>query len=166
MKRMFAAAIAAVSIGGTMLVAIPAPSFAAGGVTLTIKPKAVRNGQSFAITAECVANAKSYPEVYSDALKYVATDKTPGEPLKVQMYVKYGTRSGEYTVTAVCVRPNGNLGIHTSQDIYIHYAPAPVPVPGGNNNPVKPIPGFKPNVVVETGFGGMARFVANHHPAG
>jgi hypothetical protein len=162
MKRSIAAALAAVSVGGTILAALPAPSFAAGGVTLTITPMSARNGQSFAITAECVANTRSYPEVYSTALKYVATDKTPGQPLKVQMYVKYGTIPGKYTVTAVCVRKNGNLGIHTSQTITIHYAPAPPTPP----KPPQPIPGFNANVVVETGFGGMARFVANHHPVG
>jgi hypothetical protein len=156
------AAVAAVAAGGTMLTAMPTPSFAAGGVTLAIKPMSARNGQSFAITAACVANARAYPEVYSNALKYVATDEAPGEPLKVQMYVKYGTIPGKYTVTAVCVRKNGNMGIHTSQMITIHYAPTPPTPP----KPPRPIPGFKPDVVVMTGFGGMATYVAEHHPVG
>jgi hypothetical protein len=157
MKRSIAAALAALSLGGTMLAALPTPSFAASGVTLSIKPLAAHNGQSFAISAAC-ANSSSYPVVYSNALRYIATDKKAGMPLNVQMYVRYGTRPGAYVVVAGCVQ-NGHLNAHTWQYIWIHYAP------GWWGKPA-PIPGFKPDLVVETGFGGMAKYVAEHHPVG
>jgi hypothetical protein len=157
MKRTLAAALAAASIGGTMIAAIPASAFAASGVTLSVKPRAAHNGQSFAITAAC-ADSSSYPVVYSNALRYIATDKNAGKPLNVQMYVRYGTRPGAYVVAAGCVEKNGSLSAHTWQYIWIHYAP-------GCGKP-SPIPGFTPDVVVETGFGGMAKYVAEHHPAG
>jgi hypothetical protein len=155
MKRTLAAALAAASIGGTMLAAMPVSSFAASGVTLSVKPLAAHNGQSFAISTAC-ADSSSYPVIYSNALRYIATDKMPGKPLNVQMYVRYGTRPGAYVVVAGCVQKNGKLGAHTWQYIWIK--------PGWAKP--APIPGFKPDLVVETGFGGMAKSVAEHHPVG
>jgi hypothetical protein len=163
MKRTFAAALAAASVGSTMLVA--APAFAAiRPVTLTVKPRVIHNGEATAITGKCL-NPLAHVRITSPALGINERGRV-GKELKVQFDAGWGLEPGKYWIRAQCYTlflP----GLFTAKKLTVEHA---VPVtPINPAKPVKPhpvIPGFTPDVTVETGFGGMARFVANHHPVG
>jgi hypothetical protein len=157
MKRTFAAALAAASVGGTMLVATPA--FASLNPTLTVEPSQTQNGSSVAITAMC-RNLNSYVVVSSTALDF-SEKGGKGEELKVRLDLGEDVKAGTYTITGECIRPTGLPGGTNTATLTIKHVTPPDPAPKP-----KPIPGFKPDVIVMTGFGGMARFVANHHPVG
>jgi hypothetical protein len=157
MKRTIAAALAAASVGGTFLIA--APAFASLNPTLTVKPSQTHNGTAVAITAEC-RNKNSFVTVSSAALGF-SKSGGKGEELSVQLDLKSDVKPGTYTITGQCTRPTGAPGGTNTAMLKITYQK-----PTNPPAPIKPIPGFKPDVIVETGFGGMARFVANHHPAG
>jgi hypothetical protein len=160
MKRTFAAALAAasvVSVGGTVLVA--APAFASDKwITLDVVPEVTYNGDSVAMTVKCT-NKGPYPEVKSAQLGW-DVHGVSGEEFKVQFNLGWDVKPGTYPITAQCVKKDGTVGATTVQELTVKYqVPPKPPVPKP-----KPIPDFKPDVVVHTGFGGMARFVANHHP--
>ena len=156
MKRFVAAAIAAASVGGGTLIATPA--FASLNPTLTIQPTTAYNGDSVAITAQC-KNTHSFVTVSSAQLGFSQTG-AKGEELKVKLELRWDVKAGTYAITGQCTRPTGAPGGTNTVDLTVKHKKPPVP-PG----PPKNIPGFTPNVTVHTGFGGMARFVANHHPA-
>ena len=156
MKRFVAAAIAAASVGGGTLIATPA--FASLNPTLTIQPTTAYNGDSVAITAHC-RNLNSYVTVSSPALGFSEKGEK-GEELKVQLDLRWDVKAGTYAITGECTRPTGLPGGTNTADVTVKHQETPKPAPGP-----KPIDGFTPDVTVKTGFGGMARFVANHHPA-
>jgi hypothetical protein len=169
MKRTFAAVLAAVSIGGTLLTATPA--FAAPRpVTLRIQPKTAPNGTAVAITAKC-KDKTAYVTVKSPALNFEEKGK-PGKKLKVQLNIGWTVAPGKYVIIAECRKWSGKLCGITKKWLKVTYAQPPTPpIPPTPPTPPtppkpKPIHGFKPDVVVQTGFGGMARSVASHHPAG
>jgi hypothetical protein len=162
MKRFAAAALAAVSVvsvGGSMLVA--APAFASNKwITLNLVPEVTHNGDSVAITVTCT-NKGPYPEVKSAQLGW-DVHGVPGEEFKVKFDLGWDVEPGTYPITAQCVKKDGDVGATTVQDLTVKYqTPPKPPLPKP-----KPIPDFKPDATVHTGFGGMAGFVANHHPAG
>jgi hypothetical protein len=157
MKRTIAAAFAAASVGGTFLIA--APAFASLNPTLTVKPSETHNGTAVAITAEC-RNKNAFVTVSSPALG-LFEEGEKGETLTIQLNLKSDVKAGTYTITGTCTRPTGAPGGTNTAMLKVTYQK-----PTNPPATIKPIPGFKPDVVVETGFGGMARFVANHHPVG
>jgi len=156
MKRFVAAAIAAASVGGGTLIATPA--FASLNPALTIQPTTTYNGDSVAITAQC-KNTHSFVTVSSAALGF-SKSGVKGEELKVLLTLGSDVKAGTYTITGQCTRPTGAPGGTNTAELTVKHKKPPVPPA-----PPKPIPDFTPDVTVHTGFGGMARFVANHHPA-
>ena len=97
---------------------------------------------------------------FSVELSWAAKGK-PGEELKITQILGWDVKPGTYTVVAGCFNKGGKLVSVTDQELTVKHKTPPVPP-----TPPKPIPDFTPNVIVKTGFGGMARFVANHHPVG
>jgi hypothetical protein len=156
MKRLVAAALAAASAGGTMLIASPA--FASLNPTMTVEPAVTHNGSSVAITAHC-KNLNSYVTVSSVPLNFSKSGEK-GEEFKVGLELGWDVKPGTYAITGQCTRPTGAPGGTNTTDLKVEYKKPPVPP-----EPIKPVPDFTPDVTVETGFGGMARFVASHHPA-
>src|ERR1700733_9326057 len=139
MKRTFAAALAAASVGGTMLVATPA--FASLNPTLTVKPSQTQNGSSVAITAMC-RNLNSHVVVSSAALGFSRTG-VKGQELKVLLDLGEDVKAGTYTIPGQCIRPPGLPGGTNPATLTIKHVTPPDPAPKP-----KPIPGFKPDVIV------------------
>jgi hypothetical protein len=156
MKRTFAVAVAAASVGGLTLIATPA--FASLNPALTVEPTVTHNGSSIAITAKC-KNLHSFVTVSSAALGF-AKSGAKGEELKVEVELGWKVKPGTYAITGQCTRPTGASGGTNVQWVTVKYQKPPKPP-----TPPTPVPDFTPDVIVHTGFGGMARFVANHHPA-
>jgi hypothetical protein len=179
MKRITATALAAATVSGTLLIATPA--FAANpgkGVTLHVKPSTVYNNESTAITAKC-GDKWSTVTVSSPALGLNETGKK-GKKLKVQLHIGWGVAPGTYPITAACSGKSGKSGnrgqsgnwgkpgkCKTKYLTVLQKTPPVPPVPPVPPKPpvIHPIPGFHPDVIVHTGFGGMAASVASHHPA-
>jgi len=151
MKRTFAAALAAASVGSTMLIATPA--FASD--PLTVQPDVVHNGDSVAITAIC-NNKANYPRLIWFGY---TRNGVPGQPLKVEQEIGWKFMPGTYVIARECIKPKGTIATTEYQMLTVLFKAAPKPPP-----PPKPIPGFKPNVIIKTGLGGMARLVGKHHP--
>jgi|SRR5580698_5714376 hypothetical protein len=156
MKRLVAAALAAATVGGGTLIATPA--FASLNPTLTVAPSTAYNGDSVAITAKC-KNLHSFVTVSSPALGFSEKGEK-GEELKVLLELRWDVKPGVFAITGECTRPTGDPGGTNTADLTVKHKETPKPPP-----PPKPINGFTQDVTVKTGFGGMARFVANHHPA-
>jgi hypothetical protein len=201
MNRITAAAFAAATMSGTLLIATPA--FAAhpdkGGVTLHVKPSTVYSNESTAITAKC-SDKWSSVTISSPALGLNEQGKK-GKKLKVQLHIGWGVAPGTYPITAACSdksgKPckcdqSGNFGQPSLQNQsagqgrsgkggkpgnggkpgkcktkYLTVIQKTPPIPPVPPKPpvIPPIPGFHPDVIVHTGFGGMAASVASHHPA-
>jgi hypothetical protein len=158
MKRTFAAALAAASVSGTMLLATPA--FAASKpVTLHVKPSVVVAGNAVAISGKCQSKW-AVVKITSPELGLSETGEK-GKKLKVQLNVGSTVMPGKYGITAQCYT-HWWPGAKKCKWLTVEAPPVP-PVPP---KPPKPIPHFKPDVIVKTGFGGMAQYVANHHPVG
>jgi hypothetical protein len=168
MKRALAAALAAASVGGTLLTATPA--FAGvKPVTLKIKPRQISNGEATAITGKCL-NKLASVKITSPALNIDASGHV-GKELKVEFDAGWGLQAGKYEIKAQCFTFGVIPGFSTWKSLRVKHAEPPTPPkppkpPVPPMPPIKPIPGFHPDVVVHTGFGGMAGFVANHHPVG
>ncbi|HEY1624929.1 MAG TPA: hypothetical protein VGG16_14125 [Streptosporangiaceae bacterium] len=163
MKRTLAAALAAASVGGTMLVATPA--FAAvKPVKLTISPDEIHNGQATGITGKCL-NPLARVRITSAALG--VDERGPvGKEWTFEFIAGWGLNPGTYSFRAQCYTL-GIPGFHTTKNLVVKHATPLIPLKPGT--PVKPrpkVPGFTPDAYIQTGFGGMARSVANHHPVG
>jgi hypothetical protein len=146
---------------------VSTPAFASiKPVKLTVSPAVIYNGDAAAITGRCL-NPAARVKITSPALGIDQTGRT-GKKLKVQFDAGWGLAAGTYDIKAQCytlIIP----GFSTTKSLTVKHAEPWTPI--GPSTPVKPakphpvLPGFNPDVVVETGFGGMARFVADHHPA-
>lgn len=134
------------------------PAFASMNPTLTVEPTTTHNGESVAITAQC-KNLHSYVTVSSVPLNFTKSGEK-GEELKVELQLGWDVKPGTYAITGTCTRPTGAPGGTNTAELKVEYQ-KPKDPPG----PITPVKDFTPDVTVKTGFGGMAQFVANHHPA-
>jgi hypothetical protein len=166
MKRFVAAALAAASVSSAILIAAPTFAMAAvKPVTLTIKPQEVTNKGDVAITAKCT-NPFAYVVVSSPHLRIWEKGKV-GKQLKVELQVNGDTLAGAFPITATCHSLSGKPGKFITEIFTIKHTTPWVPIGPAKpvNKPVSQIPGFNPDFIVHTGFGGMAASVATHHPA-
>jgi hypothetical protein len=167
MKRTFAATLAAAAIGGAMLVSTPAHA-ATPWVTLKVEPNVVYNGSAVAITGKC-RNPFAHVVIKSSALGLWEKGKW-GKKLTVELKVGWDVNPRTYFISAVCIGPFGIPGPWTVRSLTVKHAVPWTPIgPSKPKPPVPPIPdipGLNPDVVIQTGFGGMAPLVADHHPVG
>jgi hypothetical protein len=166
MKRFVAATLAAASVSSTILIAAPTFAMAAPKpVTLTIKPQEVTNKGDVALTAKCT-NPLAYVVISSPHLRIWEKGKI-GKQLKVELQVNGDTIAGQFPITATCHSLTGKPGKFITETFTIKHTTPWVPIGPAKpvDKPVSKIPGFDPDFIVHTGFGGMAASVANHRPA-
>ena len=132
----------------------------ASGPTLTLSAHTVVQGGTVSVTASCPG---------SGALGVLGSAALPGGgivplpvqsgPWKVQWHIGH-VNPGTYVVGFGC-GVAGKLTGFTETTLTVTKAPKPFPP-----TPPGPRVVFGPTVVIHSGFGGMARQVAGHHPAG
>jgi hypothetical protein len=153
MKRLSKVAMGTVT-AGAMLVGGALPALASGGTTAVATPPATFQGSSFAVTTHCPSASNRsligsrlfgvYALPTGDTVVHVMVGRTV-TPAKYRIGLWCFNRwSGKVTGTA-----------HTWIRVLRWNRHTPPPGPG-------PLP--KANFFISTGFGGMARSVASHHP--
>jgi hypothetical protein len=162
--RMLSAAVAGVMVWGAAGPALAQPDPGPVGpapAVITVLPHSVEQGSSASIIASCAGGA---PVVYSKLFKDGQVTGNSGHRLVVELRLRPGVTPGSHQLLLVCfigalVLPRAFAAIEVTKAS----APGP-PGPQPDHRP-EPRPGDLV-VRISTGLGGMARSVAEHHPAG
>ena len=161
MKRFCAAIVAAAAAGTLLLGAAPAMAKPAGppSASLTVIPTVAHQGEAFGVIAAC-SEHQARPIISSPLLRHPVVLPGGGGTKFLVLWVTFRTRPGTYPIKLTCWTP---WGVHAWKVVWVtvlrhHFPP---------RHPVLPFPCPDDRCVfVETGFGGMASQVAQHHPAG
>ena len=158
-KLVIAAGAAALILGAAT------PAFAAGRPSLSVVPNKVYQGGSFALRAEC-PGATEHATISSRLLPQTITLSAGRGAHYAQVNVGRNVTPRVYQLTERCVSPRGEVKCYAYAYITVLKHISPSHTSSGTSTAHKYLRKHGgPEVIINTGFGGMARFVSQHHPA-
>lgn len=149
-----------------LIVTSAAPAFAAGRPSLLAVPNTVYQGGTFALRAEC-PGATEHATISSRLLPQTITLSAGRGAHYAQVNVGLTVTPGAYQLTERCVSPYGAVKCQAYAWVTVLKHISPSHTSSGTKTAHKYLRRHGgPEVIINTGFGGMARFVGQHHPAG
>lgn len=154
--------LAAAGIAAGALLLTGTSAYAAGGATLKASSATVYQGGKLYLSARC-PNAADHPLLASRLfVGGRAHFGVAGRTTFVQVNVSKTKKPGKYPILLGCVSM-GHFDAIATTDVTVLKATRSTSRSAISRSGGKPF--GVASVIIDTGFGGMARFVAHHHPA-